>query len=260
MKKFVYPALIAAIGFIGFTSCDKNDDESPVLSSDAAIESFTFNTFEGENSIVTSQPIIRGTSISFTVDGMADNFDIAALHPTIVVSEGATYSFSGSFETGMNYVVTAEDGKTKNSYTATCTGSMFDVYSGTLDVSLPEISLVKDAPYNISLEKESETTVRVYISDFTIDIESMNATIPLGEVEIGGCTVTKTDNGYVFNGTKDLGTIDVPIFGQIIPAHCVVNVENASVVDGTFTLPMKIDVLDGVLTVDANFVGTPMEE
>ena len=66
-------------------------------------------------------------------------------------------------------------------------------------------------------------------------------------------------DGYTFNGSEDLGVLEVPILGNTVSAHCVVNVENASVVEGTFTLPMKIDVLDGELTVDANFVGTPMQ-
>ena len=158
----------------------------------------------------------------------------------------------------MTYTVTAEDGVTQNTYTANCTGSIFDVYSGVLEVALNGTTLVEGAPYNISLEKQSDTELMIYIRDFTITIESMATTIPLGDVEII-CTVAKTADGYTFNGSKDLGVIEVPILGNTVSAHCVVNVENASVVGGTFTLPMKIDVLDGALTVDANFVGTPMQ-
>lgn len=60
----------------------------------------------------------------------------------------------------------------------------------------------------------------------------------------------------------DLGTVNVPVGEAQLPADCVVNVVDASVIDGTFTLPLKIDVsVNGTtLPVEANFVGTPMEE
>lgn len=256
MRKFCY-GTIAALGVVCLASCDKDDTKE--LSKEAAITSFVFEPSVEANSIVTSQPVISGNTISFTVDGLADALDIDALDPTIEVSEGAYISsFNGSFSLGMNYTVTAEDGVTQNTYTTKCTGSIFDVYSGVLEVALNGMTLVEGAPYNISLEKQSDTELKIYIQDFTITIESMATTIPLGDVEII-CTVSKTADGYTFNGSEDLGVLEVPILGNTVSAHCVVNVENASVVEGTFTLPMKIDVLDGALTVDANFVGTPMQ-
>ena len=257
MRKFWY-GTIAALCVVCLASCDKEDD-AKVLSKEAAITSFTFDPAVEANAIVTSQPVINGNTITFTVDGLADAESIDALKPTIKVSEGAYISsFSGSFNLGMTYTVTAEDGMTQNTYTANCTGSIFDVYSGVLEVALNGTTLVAGAPYNISLEKQSDTELMIYIRDFTITIESMATTSPVGDVEII-CTVAKTAAGYTFNGSKDLGVIEVPILGNTVSAHCVVNVENASVVGGTFTLPMKIDVLDGALTVDANFVGTPMQ-
>lgn len=257
MRKFCY-GTIAALSVVCLGSCD-NDDDSKKLSSEAAITSFVFDTSVEANSIVTSQPVISGNTITFTVDGLADAEDIDALVPTIEVSQGAYVSaFSGSFNLEMNYTVTAEDGVTQNTYTANCTGSIFDVYSGVLDVVLNGTTLVEDAPYNISLEKQSDTELKIYIQDFTITIESMATTIPLGDVEII-CAISETADGYIFEGSEDLGVLEVPILGNTVLAHCVVNVENASVVDGTLTLPMKIDVLDGAMTVDANFVGTPMQ-
>lgn len=257
MRKFCY-GTIAALSVVCLGSCD-NDDDSKKLSNEAAITSFVFDTSVEANSIVTSQPVISGNTITFTVDGLADAEDIDALVPTIEVSQGAYVSaFSGSFNLEMNYTVTAEDGVTQNTYTANCTGSIFDVYSGVLDVVLNGTTLVEDAPYNISLEKQSDTELKIYIQDFTITIESMATTIPLGDVEII-CAISETADGYIFEGSEDLGVLEVPILGSTVSAHCVVNVENASVVDGTLTLPMKIDVLDGAMTVDANFVGTPMQ-
>lgn len=258
MRKFWY-GTIAALSVVCLASCDKEDD-AKVLSKEAAITSFTFDPAVEANAIVTSQPVIDGNTITFTVDGLADAESIDALQPTIKVSEGAFISsFSGSFNLGMTYKVTAEDGVTQNTYTANCTGSIFDVYSGMLNVALNGETLVADAPYNISLEKQSDTELMIYIQNFTITIESLATTIPLGNVEII-CTVSKTADGYSFDGSKDLGEIEVPFGGNTVAAHCVVNVVDANVVNGTFTLPMKIDVFDGMLTVDANFVGTPMQE
>lgn len=259
--KLPFSILAASCLLVGLSSCNDEKNEDPPLSKEAQITSFTFDTSKEGNEIVTSQPVANGNTFTFTVNGMADGLDMGLLSPTIVVSDGATYSFSGSFPSGMTYTVTAEDQTTTNTYTAICTGSMFDVYSGLLDVSMLGTELAKDLPYNISLEKESATSVSVYIADFTIKILGMD--IPLGDVEIGGCEVTKVDNHYTFNGSLDLGTINVPVGEAQLPADCVVNVVDASVIDGTFTLPLKIDVLvNGTtpLPVEANFVGTPMEE
>ena len=253
---------VALLSMIAMSSCDKND-ENPELRKDAIITSFTFDNSVEANKIVTSQPVIAGNQISLVVDGMADAMDIAALVPTIKVSEGATYSFQGSFDLGMTYVVTAEDGTTKNTYTATCTGSMFDVYAGVLKVSLDGNVLLENAPYNISLEKEDAGTVQVFISDFSIASELLGEEIALGDVAITGCVATQTDGGYQFSGTKDLGTLELPVNGITMPVDCVINVADAKVVDGTFTLPMVIHVsgMGGQMQmdVDAYFTGTPME-
>ena len=83
--------------------------------------------------------------------------------------------------------------------------------------------------------------------------------------KLASCYITIDGERFLLMQAKNLearvekNKVEVPILGNTVSAHCVVNVENASVVGGTFTLPMKIDVLDGALTVDANFVGTPMQ-
>ena len=114
--------LASAAAVIGITSCKPVEE----LSQEAKITSFTFDTSIEANSIVTSQPVIEGNNISFTVSHDATSEQLSALVPTITVSENATVSpASGSavdFSKGaVTFTVTAEDGETTASYTATAT-------------------------------------------------------------------------------------------------------------------------------------------
>ena len=260
MKKWNM-GIVALLAVATLSACSDKNEEDPVLNTEAAITAFTFDTSVEANKIVTSQPVINGNEITFTVDGLADALEIDALVPTVTVSKGALYSFNGSFNQKMTYEVVSEDGATKNTYTVTCTGSMFKVYEGSLTVTLDGQELASDLPYNLSLEKEEAGTVKVFISDFSITMEQLG-TISLGDVEISGCTPTKIDGGYQFSGTKDMGTLEVPILGNPMTADCVIDVADAQVVNGNLTVPMVIHVsaMGGMLTMDvnANYVGTPM--
>ena len=114
--------LAATVAIAGTFSCRQAEE----LSSEAEIVSFTFDTSVEANSIVTSQPVINGNSISFSVGSDATVQQLSALVPTITVSENATVSpASGSavdFSQGaVTFIVTAEDGVTTTSYTATAT-------------------------------------------------------------------------------------------------------------------------------------------
>ena len=72
---------------------------------------------------MTSQPVIEGNNISFTVSHDATSEQLSALVPTITVSENATVSpASGSavdFSQGsVTFTVTAQDGVTTRAYFA----------------------------------------------------------------------------------------------------------------------------------------------
>lgn len=111
--------LAATVAITGTFSCRQAEE----LSSEAEIVSFTFDTSVDANSIVTSQPVINGDSITFSVSSDSVSERLSALVPTITVSENATVSpASGSavdFSQGtVTFTVTAQDGVTTRAYFA----------------------------------------------------------------------------------------------------------------------------------------------
>lgn len=114
-----YLLLAATVAIAGTFSCRQAEE----LSSEAEIVSFTFDTSVDANSIVTSQPVINGDSITFSVSSDSVSERLSALVPTITVSENATVSpASGSavdFSQGtVTFTVTAQDGVTTRAYFA----------------------------------------------------------------------------------------------------------------------------------------------
>lgn len=96
-------------------------------SSEAKILSFTFDKNEAANSIVVSDPVIseEEKTITFLYAGDATAEQLAALVPTIQVSEGAAVDpangVAQDFSQAVTYTVTAEDGITTAVYTVTAT-------------------------------------------------------------------------------------------------------------------------------------------
>lgn len=243
---------VAMMGVGVLSSCSNKDNQ---LSSDAKIESFTFDTSVEANQIVRSQPELSGMAYSFVVYPWADGEAMAALVPTIVVSQGATYTSSGSYgDNGLTYVVTAEDKETSNTYTVAAKGSIYDTYAGLLDVSMSGDDLVTDVPYDIVLKKGTPSkSVSVFIQNFQLEI--LGATVNLGDIQISDCPIELTDAGCKFSGELDLGNITVPVGAQQITVPCVVNAVDATVdIAGNFELPLSITVA-GIMTVDAHFTG-----
>lgn len=98
-------------------------------SSEAKITAFTFDKSVAANSVVGTQPVINGTTISFTVADSAKPEDIIALVPTITVSEKATITpgsgIAQDFSQVVKYTVIAEDG-TQQEYTVMIGGIFYD--------------------------------------------------------------------------------------------------------------------------------------
>ena len=161
--------LAAVIVPMGLSACKQVEE----LSKEAEITSFTFDTSVEANSIVTSQPVINGNSISFSVGSDATVQQLSALVPTITVSENATVSpASGSavdFSQGaVTFIVTAEDGVTTTSYTATATKDqpsypideqLAGEYKGLLDIMLGGDPVGSDIPKNITVAKVDDENV-----------------------------------------------------------------------------------------------------
>lgn len=92
-------------------------------SSEAAITTFTFDHPE-----VVSQPVIEGTNITFMVSDVIQPEDLAALVPTIQISDKATISpasgVAQDFSNPVTYTVTSEDGITIATYTVSVAGKI----------------------------------------------------------------------------------------------------------------------------------------
>lgn len=92
-------------------------------SSEAKITAFTFDSKE-----VLSQPVIEGTNITFMVTDTIKPEILAALIPTIQISEKATITpasgVAQDFSQPVTYTVTSEDGITTTVYTVSVAGKM----------------------------------------------------------------------------------------------------------------------------------------
>lgn len=244
--------VLAATAFIGLTSCQPVDE----LSKEAQITSFTFDTSIEANSIVTSQPVIEGNTITFTVSASATDTLLSALVPTITVSEGATVSpASGSsvdFSNGpVTFTVTAQDGTTNVTYTATATfdeptfpidEQLAGEYKGLIDITLNESPVGTDIPKNITVAKVNDTTVSLLLEDFSFE------GIVLGTIQIDSCFLSLSDTPeeeYRFSGGQTLSLV----LGEL---PTTVNGTFSS--DGSIFINIAID-FNGI-PVDVTFNGT----
>lgn len=237
--------LVSAAAIIGITSCKPTEE----LSQEASITSFTFDTTNEANSIVTSQPAIEGNTITFTVSYDATPEQFSSLVPTITVSEGATVNpASGSavdFANGpVTFTVTAQDGVTTSTYTATATmdkpaypidEQLAGEYKGLLDILLGGSPVGSDIPKNITVAKVDGETISLTLEDFSF------MGMELGTIKVDSCRLALSDvpeYDYTFTGEQTL-TFD-PIGEQHIT------------VDGYFsgnTISININI---------DFSGTPV--
>ena len=78
-----------------------------------------------------SQPVIDGTSITFMVTDTIKAEELAALVPTIKISEKATISpasgVAQDFSKPVTYTVTSEDGITTTTYTVSVAGKVLNI-------------------------------------------------------------------------------------------------------------------------------------
>lgn len=90
-------------------------------SSEAKILTFTF-----DSELVTSQPVIDGTNITFMVTDTINAEQLAALVPTITISANATINpasgVAQNFAAPVTYTVTSEDGIITTKYTVSVAG------------------------------------------------------------------------------------------------------------------------------------------
>lgn len=205
-KDFFKTMLLMLCTVFTFTAC--SDDDDPILGSEAAMISFSFDPSVAANSIVTSQPVIGSdNSITYTVSEQATEAQLATLVPTVVVSSGATYTASGSdFSKEVTYKVVSEDGQTTTQYVVKVPGLTYPIeeqvagtYKGLLNVEMMGSSLVVDEPKNITVTKNKGNAVDLLLTDFSFQ------GMPLGDIQLDSLTVTLDDKGvYTFTGNQGL--------------------------------------------------------
>lgn len=251
--------LAATVAIAGTFSCRQAEE----LSSEAEIVSFTFDTSVDANSIVTSQPVINGDSITFSVSSDSVSERLSALVPTITVSENATVSpASGSavdFSQGtVTFTVTAQDGVTTRAYFAKAVTGTTDnpditypideqlagEYKGLLNITLGGSPVGSDIARNITVAKVDDETVSLTLEDFSF------MGIELGTIKVDSCKIAGSDipeYDYSLSGEQ---TLTLNVIGE---QHVTVD---GGFADNTISLTISID-FNGT-PVDVTFDGTKL--
>ena len=253
LKFIIFPFTGALFIMGGAVSCRPAEE----LSSEAAVTSFTFDTDNPANSIVTVQPVINGDdSILFSVSSGAAAEELAVLVPTITVSEGASViPASGQtvdFSNGpVTFTVTAQDGRTVRTYIAAAgieeaqepeapdfpiDEQLAGEYKGLIDILLGGTAVGSDIPKNITVANAGDTAVSLTMDNFSF------SGIDVGTIHIRSCTLSLSDSpegGYVFSGEQTLSLT----IGEL-PAT----------VNGTFGNDGSI-----FINITIDFSGTPVE-
>ena len=251
--------LAATVAIAGTFSCRQAEE----LSSEAEIVSFTFDTSVDANSIVSSQPVINGDSITFSVSSDSVSERLSALVPTITVSENATVSpASGSavdFSQGsVTFTVTAQDGVTTRAYFAKAVTGTTDnpditypideqlagEYKGLLNITLGGEPVGSDIARNITVAKVDDETVSLTLEDFSF------MGIELGTIKVDSCKIAGSDipeYDYSLSGEQ---TLTLNVIGE---QHVTVD---GGFADNTISLTISID-FNGT-PVDVTFDGTKL--
>ena len=207
---------------------------------------------------MTSQPVIEGNNISFTVSHDATSEQLSALVPTITVSENATVSpASGSavdFSQGsVTFTVTAQDGVTTRAYFAKAVTDTTDnpditypideqlagEYKGLLNITLGGEPVGSDIAKNITVAKVDDETVSLTLEDFSF------MGMELGTIKVDSCKIAGSDipeYDYSLSGEQTLTlnvigeqhvTVDGGFFGNTISLTISIDF-NGTPVDVTF--------------------------
>ena len=251
--------LAAVIVPMGLSACRQVEE----LSKEAEITSFTFDTSVEANSIVSSQPVINGDSITFSVSSDSVSEQLSALVPTITVSENATVSpASGSavdFSQGsVTFTVTAQDGVTTRAYFAKAVTDTTDnpditypideqlagEYKGLLNITLGGEPVGSDIARNITVAKVDDETVSLTLEDFSF------MGMELGTIKVDSCRIVGSDipeYEYSLSGEQ---TLTLNVIGE---QHVTVS---GGFAGNTISLTISLD-FNGT-PVDVTFDGTKL--
>ena len=267
-SSFFKTLLAASALLIGLSACKPTEK----LSSEAEITSFTFDTSIEANLIVTTVPVVNSVdgTIAFNVKADATDDQLAALVPTITVSEGATVDpASGSTvdfsQSIVTFTVTAQDKSTTRIYSTTVTRDKpeepqepdsypMDVlagdYLGKPTIKVGDTEIPGNLYKKVSVKAVDDSTISLSMKNFVITI--MGNRISVGDINIDKCAMGSDGKHYTFSGTQDL-TIEA-----------LGDMAMKATVDGSFAeisekMFIKIDVAlvstDGALTVNVAYSG-----
>lgn len=267
-SSFFKTLLAASALLIGLSACKPTEK----LSSEAEITSFTFDTSIEANLIVTTVPVVNSVdgTIAFNVKADATDDQLAALVPTITVSEGATVDpASGSTvdfsQSIVTFTVTAQDKSTTRIYSATVTRDEpeepqepdtypMDVlegnYLGKPTIKVGDLDIPGNLYKKVSVTAVDDSTISLSMKNFVITLGGNR--ISVGDINIDKCAMGSDGKHYTFSGTQDL-TIEA--LGDMTMKATV----NGSFAEISEKMFIKIDVAlvstDGALTVNVAYTG-----
>ena len=117
-------------------------------------------------------------------------------------------------------------------------------YKGTLDVKLDGTTIIEDMPKNVTITKAGDNAINMGLKDFSFN--EMN----LGDIELSNCALTGQDGNYRFSGSQSLTLAD--------PIGTCEAVTEGSIINGTATININIDVPALGQTVEVVYTGTKM--
>lgn len=267
-SSFFKTLLAASALLIGISACKPTEK----LSSEAEITSFTFDTSIEANLIVTTVPVVNSVdgTIAFNVKADATDAQLAALVPTITVSEGATVDpASGSTvdfsQSIVTFTVTAQDKSTTRIYSTTVTRDEpeepqepdsypMDVlagdYLGKPTIKVGDTEIPGNLYKKVSVTAVDDSTISLSMKNFVITI--MGNRISVGDINIDKCAMGSDGKHYTFSGTQDL-TIEA--LGDMTMKATV----KGSFAEISEKMFIKIDIVlvstDGALTVNVAYSG-----
>lgn len=137
-------------------------------------------------------------------------------------------------------------------------------YNGTLEVFVGGTSAANESK-TITLVKNTENSVDLVISNFSITVEFANESIPvnMGNVTIANCVLTGSGDNYTFAGSISIPDVAVSFMGVPVTADCDVSFTNATVNGDNLILPLTVDAKMGETSISealggitVNFTGT----
>lgn len=117
-------------------------------------------------------------------------------------------------------------------------------YKGTLDVKLDGSTIITAMPKNVTITKAGDNAINMGLKDFSFG--EMN----LGDIELSNCALTGQDGNYRFSGSQSLTLAD--------PIGTCEAVTEGSIINGTATININIDVPALGQTVEVVYTGTKM--